>query len=185
MIARLRAATAAQHQQLEQQALFARLLRANLCLADYRAVLRCLYRVHAALEPALCAHLAAINPPWRYVPRLPLLQQDLQSLADALPDTPPRVPLTAAEVPGVLYVLEGSLLGGQLIARHLRQQFGPEIPQSFYRLGAQLPPQHWRHFAIWLAQQLPTAAAQLCAEQAAQQTFTRFLAAADADSRTS
>jgi heme oxygenase len=43
--------------------------------------------------------------------------------------------ISPAGLRGYLYVALGSMLGGQVIARHLRQQLGPQISLTFYGGG--------------------------------------------------
>jgi heme oxygenase len=55
---------------------------------------------------------------------------------------------------GVLYVLEGSLLGGRIIGQHLTAHFGEQIllPLNFYSCyGADLYPQ-WQSFSLYMGQ---------------------------------
>jgi heme oxygenase len=53
-----------------------------------------------------------------------------------------------------LYVLEGSLLGGRVIGRHLKEHFGENIvlPLNFYRCyGADLIVQ-WQGFSLFMGE---------------------------------
>lgn len=91
---------------------------------DYRNFLLAQAEVLPPLEARLAA--AASLPPWR--PRLSLLARDLAALDTALPQ-PTRVDRleTPAEFLGALYVLEGSRLGGGMLARRV----GPGLPREF------------------------------------------------------
>lgn len=85
---------------------------------DYRAFLTTHARALGALEPV--ARPAA--------PRLPLLQQDLAALDAPMP-APLFLPANDADGYrwGLLYTLEGSRLGGALLAR----QVGAGLPKSY------------------------------------------------------
>jgi heme oxygenase len=52
---------------------------------------------------------------------------------------------TKAELLGVLYVVEGSTLGGQIISRHLEARLGLQISEAmrFYTLDGKMLPEHW------------------------------------------
>ena len=109
----------------------------------YRSLLLRLRGVHAPLEDALGA-----VPGWSAAfptldlgsrRRVPLLDDDLAGLgADGTDAGPGRL---AAPVPelgspaqalGCLYVLEGSALGGRLVARHARAALGADLPVAFF-----------------------------------------------------
>lgn len=133
--ARLRAATGPAHAALERdldwQARVA-------TLTGYRGLLARLHGFHAAWEPAIGAALAdaAFLDPRR---RLALLAEDLAGLGlppaaiDALPRPSPAPIADAASALGALYVLEGSTLGGRVIARHVARVHGADAPCAYYR----------------------------------------------------
>ena len=122
LLQRLRDATRPAHAALEREM---GLLSQIPSRAGMRALLGRFHGFHAASEPALEAALAddQFLLPRR---RLDALRQDLMALGvppeqiaalprPALPDLqPPGAAL------GLLYVMEGSTLGGQMIARHLK-----------------------------------------------------------------
>jgi len=89
--------------------------------AGYRAFLR----VHAAVLPACEAQLAAsgaadLVPDWPQRVRSPALAADLADIGGApLPAVEPGPRLDAAAALGVMYVLEGSRLGGAVLARRV------------------------------------------------------------------
>ena len=99
-------------------------------LADYRALLARWYGFHATFEPAAAMAFTGAAAEDFFGPRrkLHLLRRDLVHLGlaaeevDALPVCRPPVPMTTwAEALGAMYVLEGSTLGGQVIARHVER----------------------------------------------------------------
>lgn len=93
----------------------------------YRRCLRELHAIHAAWEPAVLrtAGLSTVIADAAARTKLPLLERDLRSIGAA----PDRLRVSApalglAEALGAMYVLEGSTLGGQVIARHVAGPLG-------------------------------------------------------------
>lgn len=70
--------------------------------------------------------------------RVPLLAADLAALAVAMPEAMPLPPADEAAAWGTLYVVEGSRLGGALLARAVPAQW----PAAY--LGAVHPTGGWR-----------------------------------------
>jgi heme oxygenase len=132
----LRMATAAAHQGLHKNQVFAELLRGDLPRRDYLNLLLRLYGLHAAVERKLAPHLRS---PWfawcDWAPgeaRSVRLRRDLIALG-----TPTSLIMTAAGADDVLpvlttpeaalgcaWVVEGSELGGRQLARHVASIIG-------------------------------------------------------------
>ena len=106
--------------------------------AAYLAFLRAHARALAPIEQALAASGARAS--WR--PRMPQITADLAALGEAapLPLPLPLGPVSPARLWGMRYVVEGSRLGGVLLAR----QVGAGLPSSY--LGAQHGKGEWRAF---------------------------------------
>lgn len=103
----------------------------------YGAFLMAQYRALAGAEAALA--LAPTLPAWR--PRIHLIADDLRQLGLGPPQALRVVPaLSAAQAHGLLYVLEGSRLGGRLLVRSV----GPGLPVAFLADGHE--PGEWRRF---------------------------------------
>lgn len=114
-VAALRAATRDDHARVD--ALFSALPLGE--PAGYRRFLRAQARAHLPVERALSAAGAAgVVADWRSRLRGPALLGDLSDLGEAVPP-PLSAPVfaSAAALLGGIYVLEGSRLGGKLIAR--------------------------------------------------------------------
>ena len=75
---------------------------------------------------------------------------------------------TWPEILGSAYVLEGSRLGGAVLAR----QVGADLPRHF--LGARPPAGHWRAFIAYLDSQLDDEPAIDAAIRSALETFALF-----------
>ncbi|OAS18265.1 biliverdin-producing heme oxygenase [Methylobacterium platani] len=126
ILERLRAETRAAHDAIERDLAW----ESRVATRDgYGALLGRFRGFHAVIEPALADALddEAFLTPRR---RLAHLDADLHALGydaaaiDALPLAPPVAPLDRAGAFGALYVLEGSTLGGQVIAKHIGRQLG-------------------------------------------------------------
>ncbi|HEY0780653.1 MAG TPA: biliverdin-producing heme oxygenase, partial [Gemmatirosa sp.] len=103
----------------------------DLTRAEYAAVLARLLTLHSSAEGALdpwTGALAAYGVDLAARTRSPLLRRDLAALApDDPPGRPPAAGITAptpAHALGILYVLEGSTLGGQLLRRRIEARLG-------------------------------------------------------------
>ena len=137
-VATLRAATAADHSHVDARFGALRLDHA----ADYRAMLQAHARALPAVEAALAVGAgAATLPDWR--PRAPALAADLADLAVVPPAPLPFAEFDTSERGdgvrwGALYVLEGSRLGGQLLARGV----AADLPHRY--LSARHLPGEWR-----------------------------------------
>lgn len=147
---RLRAETRAAHEAVERAVDWERRTATR---AGYRALLARLHGFHAVWEPTAAAALAddAFFAPRR---KLPLLEADLRHLGmqaaevAALPRCVPGPPMaTRAEVLGALYVVEGSTLGGQLIARQVAARLGlHEAGLAYYRAYGPETGRMWQAF---------------------------------------
>lgn len=132
-LAIIRRATAADHEMVD--AAFGRFELAG--TAGYARFLT----AHARALPAVETALAGIEglPPLR--PRSPLLQADLAALGLAMP-TPLAIdpPADTATAFGMAYVIEGSRLGGGMLAKRVPEH----LPHAY--LSATHLPGEWRAF---------------------------------------
>ncbi|MCB1989452.1 MAG: biliverdin-producing heme oxygenase, partial [Burkholderiaceae bacterium] len=117
----LRAATQGWHVRVESQQVFARLVSPQVSLRDVAQALQVLYRFHAAVEPLLLRHFDAVAA-LPYQPRLPCLCADVLALGGEVPVLEnSRAEVCAEAAWGYRYVVEGSMLGGAVISRHLHK----------------------------------------------------------------
>jgi heme oxygenase len=132
----LRAATTADHEAVDSE--FGRF---DLTLRlSYTQFLMAHARVLGVLEGAV----AGIWSPWRA--RFPLLKADLAELGVTVSEGKPLPTRSTAAQWGALYVLEGSRLGGGILAGRV----GPELPKRY--LSATHEAGSWRKFADALEQ---------------------------------
>ncbi len=126
---RLRLATHGDHVRLNRHPMLVGLTRKGFPLEQYGAILSAYHRFYEAMEPALLECIAAERVPFSYLERqkLPWLAADLAVLGRPLPEAPAGgipLPMDRADLIGVLYAIEGSTLGGQVIGRHLAHGLG-------------------------------------------------------------
>lgn len=172
----LREATAQQHLAVEQLPPMRALMREALSVDDYIQVLRRHHAILAGWERRESDWLQASgDADWRYQPRRPLLEQDLAALRAAPPRPAPAPPAHATgDRWGMLYVVEGSRLGGRVIARQLRQTLPDIAPAlAYFELG-HADPACWRRFQQRLEQALPTPALRQAAVDGARAMFAHF-----------
>ncbi|MDB6138888.1 MAG: hypothetical protein JWO94_1960 [Verrucomicrobiaceae bacterium] len=127
---RLRTETSAIHRQMEDRINMEKRLCSS---ADYLNLLELFWGLYVALEPRLAALIQGQAWPleWESREKLRLLEKDLHAMGLAhariagLPvcDQLPSL-ATPGRVLGVLYVLEGSTLGGQQISKMIQQKLG-------------------------------------------------------------
>lgn len=156
----------------------------------YRGLLARLHGLHAAYEPAIAAALGDDAFLARRL-RLAPLKADLARLGcdeaaiAALPQADPPVLRSPAEALGVLYVLEGSTLGGQVILRHVARLhgFSAEEGGAYYGGRGCEAGALWASFRAELERRAGDEAAQVSAVAAAIAAFEAmrtWLAAPDA-----
>lgn len=153
---RLRERTAPIHAATEALPLMHKLLAPHADAAHYARYLAALHGVYLAVEPRLYALVTPVVLKQLGVrPKLPALRRDLDALG-AVPGLPTtglseQVRASVQREPaalGGLYVLEGATLGGRVIARRLRKQWGgaADLPFSFLEFRGADPGGEWRQF---------------------------------------
>lgn len=182
---RLADATRAEHQHIERNSLLAQLLQSDVSVSHYRRVLAGFHGFYRPLETQLLANPDVANHR-DLASRLGkhrLLAADLRTLevsarqCQALPhceDLP--VCKHWHEILGVMYVLEGATLGGQLIRKQLLAHLDARWHGAlrFYSCYGDQVGERWRTFQQLLAGNLPDDPADehlSMAISAARQTF--------------
>jgi heme oxygenase len=146
----LREASRAAHRALDRHRVLAPLVRTDLTAAQYGDALAALHGVYAPLEAAIDGFLATRSVGFAYDSRrkLPALDDDLAALGRR-PEQPEMgfpPPASLAELVGVLYVVEGSALGGQAIVRCLRKSGLENPPLRFFSGSGARTEALWRQF---------------------------------------
>ncbi len=126
VLKQLRQATDAAHQALHQHPLLSPLTSGDITQARYTQILQAFYGFYLPLEQRIAGTDLAGTYELYASPMLTWLRQDLRFYAVDLHDIPlcedSPIPARVDELLGVLYVREGSLLGGQVICRLLNQR---------------------------------------------------------------
>lgn len=187
----LKQQTQAHHHRLNQHPLLKGLLTRDLTLGQYQQVLRAYAQLYPIIEEQIERYLAEHPTVFDYTPRRKShwLTADLAWFSATDPATTfhgkfeltfPRIE-SLGQFFGVLYVIEGSTLGGQQIAKALvsyHQLTQDQGARFFYGYGDQ----SWSLWEAFLLD-LETALQEECeyarAAQAAEQTFEAFLAVLD------
>jgi heme oxygenase len=165
----LRAGTRASHERVD--AVFGGFDLGN--EADYRRFLRAHARAFLPVEAALeAAGIGRLVDDWPQRRRSALIVADLTALGEPVPATTPMTITGDAAAWGALYVLEGSRLGGAMLARRI----GDGLPRGY--LGAAQSPGAWRKLLELLASSLYADDLIEAAVASAHAVFERFEAAA-------
>ena len=170
----LRAATAAQHKELDG---IIHLMAEDVHKVYYCRILQLFYGFIKSFELTLFSHNE-----WKDI--LPLvhtrkksdkLKSDLHQLgvdADVLSinfNPPPTE--TFAQALGVMYAMEGSTLGGQMMIQHLTKKF-PELSHSYMRGYGPSTGKMWQEFLTALEKAQLSNEEELEMQKAAQATFS-------------
>lgn len=175
----LRQGTQTAHEAVESIPAMRRLFAADYSIDEYRRLLLALWPFLHALEADLLS--AGQHDRIRAsVSRAGALHRDLLALGEPQASLPPpklahAVPIACeSERAGVLYVLEGSALGGQLIRRALLQRFGAEAGNwcQYFDCHSGNAGRRWRAYGQALREHPTIDTGMLVA--AAQLTFQRF-----------
>ena len=170
---RLREATQAAHHRIDHHPALAPLVHRGLTLQHYAEVLRAMAWIYRTLDVAFTDALARHCPDdaYRCSERTQWLAVDLAYLHRDDPLPPPWTAPTIESAPalvGRLYAIEGSTLGGQVIARCVTAAIGVG-PQSggrmFHGHGAQTQAR-WAEFGAFAERSCPPAAHELACEAA-------------------
>jgi heme oxygenase len=173
----LRAATAQAHAQVEALPHMPELAAGTLAPSRYAQVLRCHLAILAPWERAHAPWLDTLAAHgWPYRRRAQALRHDLAALglpADAGAGPAPRAE-GGAQAWGMLYVVEGSMLGGRVIARQLRLQQPALAPALAYFDMGSADAGAWRQFQARLEAALPDPASRGQAAVGAAAMFAHF-----------
>ncbi|WP_426788997.1 biliverdin-producing heme oxygenase [Xanthomonas campestris] len=181
----LRHATQEAHTRVESVPLMQALGQGHIDADTYAQVLRRHHRLLAGFEEQLSDWLVTlVGSGWQYRRRVPALREDLRVLGQPVDAAVPPPPASSEAVRwGMLYVIEGSQLGGRVIARMLRKrQPGLAHALHYFELADE-DPAGWRRFQAVLEQRLQSAAARADAIAGAQAMFAHFHTCLAAEAR--
>ena len=149
----LRQMTATAHRDLELCPRLSRQFQPDYRWDEFLDLLAVMADLYAGLEAWLAPTLAAQQI--GYQPRRDLLLPVMTRPPRAIDCRALQAAESDAACWGALYVIEGSILGGQVITRRMREHFGslPDAVVQFYQPYAD-PGQQWRHVRQCLGQAL-------------------------------
>lgn len=152
----LKSATAELHKQVEAIPALTAQISEKVIIEDYADALTLLYYLHSSFESQIYDR---VDPEFIETsgmqPRLSALKLDLHDLGRSPSTTVASQTAlqNQAMALGASYVLEGSLLGGQFIVRHLLKSLAKDqlpIPVRFHHFYGNTVFQHWKHFKVEL-----------------------------------
>lgn len=180
---RLKTETRPYHDAIEAVAFSNKIMDGSLTLEEYKLLIRNNYLLHFVLEQELNnnAEFTAIEGlEWDKRQKLALLKQDVEALGLNIAEIEKEATAfklnNGAEALGAFYVLEGSTLGGAMIARHLAKN--PNLTQveeyRFYGCYGDLVGPRWKAFQQALIAYSTSAEIEDAMVQSACKTFEYF-----------
>jgi heme oxygenase len=134
------------HDNLEKNSVLLPLLGESVLLEDYANALATLHGFYAAVEKNITDFLANQPDLFDYKARLKTsaLEADLKTLGKTpfVSNIEFPAPKNVAELVGMIYVLEGSTMGGQFLARKI----GDKFPIRFFTGYGDNTAQKWQEF---------------------------------------
>ena len=156
----LRKATHADHVRLNRHPMLCQLTQPELTLAQYIRIVEAYTHFYRRIEMRILQTTPAPDFFYESRRKTAWLDSDLKNLGSLTPGLPPLAeqhwdigPINGiGELAGVLYAIEGSTLGGQVIGRHLAQHLGLKADSGarfFNGYGAETQAR-WQAFCLWL-----------------------------------
>jgi heme oxygenase len=145
----LKESTAALHQLTEDAMPLGKVLRGDSPFEDYGRLLSVQYQIYQDLERHLSEQLQHPDLKGFFHPKHPWAAADLESMGLPLPPhhQGQHPAMTDAFAVGLLYVLEGSMLGGQVILKMLKKVESLDgLPHHFYTAYGAETGQRWMAF---------------------------------------
>lgn len=191
LMERLKAETSEAHDRTEAIPFNVRILERTMPQARYAGQLACWGRVHAVLEGALNGSQDPfVQGVWPgTTERAPLLAADLAWHGDAdVPESADTatsemvewIETVAADDPvrllGILYVLEGSTLGGMILRKHLSELYEIDGDEglAYYSVHGRDVMPNWKAFKARMNEGVPCPDAQRRIIESAGETFDRL-----------
>lgn len=164
VLEQLREQTRPAHQALEAQPLLKKLLSNRLTKVEYCMILQSMLAFYQTLEAELIPAAQALieqhpDADYRYLPRASLLTNDYQTMgchSSGFTSPPIKIRLSGnvTYLLGVLYVIEGSVLGGRIISKHLAQTLGVSESSGASFFNIYRWDDSWSAFCRWLTRDL-------------------------------
>jgi heme oxygenase (biliverdin-IX-beta and delta-forming) len=150
----LRQHTQASHRALEQLPVSLSITSPSLTLEAYATYLKLMRNVLVDAEATLFPLLAEVVPDLQKRKKVQLIDSDLRfighpvSIASSHPLTSAHLPLSQAFALGMLYVIEGSILGGRFILKNVQETLGlsPSEGASYFAGYGDSTSSLWKNF---------------------------------------
>ncbi|MBS3955385.1 MAG: biliverdin-producing heme oxygenase [Methylomicrobium sp.] len=133
----LKKSTSCEHRKTENIPIMQDVFGNHFSLKNYQTLLKRMLSLYLPMERKMSAFLINPSLSYSYLPKSPLLQADLQNISNH----PIHLTLTESDTPnlrshedflGILYVLEGSTLGGSVIIKRLEQHIDVQKAATFF-----------------------------------------------------
>lgn len=182
----LHQATHPYHLRINRHPLIVELTQHTLSLISYRKLLIAYFHIYTALEARICQYLKQQSSIFRYTERgkIPWLMKDLAFFHDDLIVQNHELPQALAlpeirqvgQLVGVLYTIEGSTLGGQVISRSLEEYHGLTKGEGacFFNGYGESTSVMWQDFLCFAESLSSNAVECRAAMESACQTFQAF-----------
>lgn len=174
MLTKLREATEDLHREIEKENLAALIVSNEISLEEYKLLLLQNYIAYAITEPSIAKHLDHYE-----VYKTPRLLRDLEQLGvtTTLPAHTREMfrIINKAEALGAAYVVEGSSLGGMVIAKQIKNCPALEgIGDHYFFNGDRENVKSWNAFSKFLKNREFTPLEEIQAIDKAKETFLFF-----------
>lgn len=176
---KLRQETAESHQKLEANELSQAILSPSVTIAEYQVYLRALWGVTSSCERQIFPAISHVIPDLEKRHKADLIIADLITTGvplqtvDAMPAHQFEFASTA-EALGIMYVLEGSTLGGRILYKHMHDMLGltPENGAAYFWGYGQETGNLWKTFISSLTQFVNEEGSSVEIIESAKKTFT-------------
>lgn len=174
MLIKLREATEELHREIEKDNLAALIVSNGINVDEYKLLLLQNYIAYAVTEPSIAKHLDHYE-----IHKTPRLSRDLEQLGIST-ILPPRVGemfriINRAEALGAAYVVEGSALGGMVIAKQIKNCPAlVNMKEHHFFNGKRENIKSWNAFTKFLKAQEFTPLEEIHAIDKAKETFLFF-----------
>lgn len=181
----LRQGTHAAHVALNHHPMLSGIIHPGYPLSRYQALLAAYLPLYSGLEEAIEGFIGKHPGGFDYAPRRKrhLLESDLQFFGHSAAPSPTPIPLiqSQAELIGVLYVIEGSTLGGDFIARLITRHLGIDASRGceFFNAYGTKTQERWQEFCAFIETATNDPSLSATAAQRAISTFALFRQALD------
>lgn len=149
----LRARTGPMHKKLEQTPVSQSIVSAGLDMTAYRNYLKKVHRLHAGVEASVFPVISSVIGDASQRRKAAVIEKDLETVGDAATATGPEFAdqgfmADPAFCMGIMYVSEGSTLGGMVIVKNVQAALGNAAQDAtgFLTVYGQQTGSRWKKF---------------------------------------